>query len=357
VWFDREDMPSRALTFLHDIREAIHARDRLLLVGGPAAVTSDYVEAEWPEALELGKPVNPVLRVGGYPLVPDELKLLDTPDFRDDAHYEERIETLVRQLSEPVPPMGKLVGVPSLPSHFLERSDRLRALKDAVLADLVRPQMVTGASARTGVHGMGGIGKSVLAAALCRDTEVRRAFPDGIIWVPAGQQPDLMGLQRHIARALDDPGLFETRHEGRAKLAELLADRAVMLVLDDVWEPAHAEAFDVLGPRCRMIVTTRDAGLITALGGTEHQVHLLTEAESRHLLAQWAHQPGGELPDEALQILDECDGLPLALALCGALAREGTAWADLAEALAEADLYYAEHDLASYPHRTWRPSG
>jgi len=68
VWFDREDMPSRALTFLHEIREAIHERDRLVLVVGPAAVTSDYVEAEWREALELGKPVNPVLRLGDCPM-------------------------------------------------------------------------------------------------------------------------------------------------------------------------------------------------------------------------------------------------------------------------------------------------
>jgi len=61
-------------------------------------------------------------------------------------------------------------------------------------------------------------------------------------------------------------GLFDTQHEGRGTLAGLLAQRAVMLVLDDVWEPAHAQAFDVLGPRCRMILTTRDAGLISALG-------------------------------------------------------------------------------------------
>ena len=33
-----------------------------------------------------------------------------------------------------------------------------------------------------GVQGMGGIGKTVLAAALGRDSEVRLAFPDGI-WV------------------------------------------------------------------------------------------------------------------------------------------------------------------------------
>jgi len=343
VWFDREDMPSRALTFLHEIREAINERDRLVLVVGPGAVISDYVEAEWRHALEMGKPVNPVLRLGDYDLLPPELRLLDTPDFRDDDDYEQRLETLARQLSEPVPPMGKLVSVPSLPAHFLEREDRLRALKQSVMADLVRPQVVTGTQARTGVHGMGGIGKSVLATALARDTEVRRAFPDGVIWVEVGQEPTVAQLQREVAHALGDPGLFETPSEGKGKLAELLANRAVLLVLDDVWEPGHAEAFDVLGPRCRMVMTTRDASLITALGGTEHQVHLLTEAESRHLLAEWADQPEEALPAEALQILDECDGLPLALALCGALAREGDPWADLLEALQEAELEFLDH--------------
>jgi len=39
----------------------------------------------------------------------------------------------------------------------------------------------------------------------------------------------------------------------------------LLLVLDDVWERAHAEAFNVIGPRCRLLLTTRDAGLVTAL--------------------------------------------------------------------------------------------
>ena len=70
-------------------------------------------------------------------------------------------------------------------------------------------------------------------------------------------------------------------------LGKLLADKAVLLLLDDVWDPAHAHAFDMLGPRCRAVITTRDAALITALGGTPHQVQLPTEPEALHLLARW----------------------------------------------------------------------
>ena len=91
-------MPGRALAFLQEIRDAITARDRLVLVVGPNAVTSDYVRAEWLYALEIGKAINPVLRLGDYDLLPDELKLLDAPDFRDDRQYAARLETLVRQL-------------------------------------------------------------------------------------------------------------------------------------------------------------------------------------------------------------------------------------------------------------------
>ena len=336
-------MPNRALTFLHEIREAITASDRLVLVVGPKAVTSDYVRAEWLYALEIGKAINPVLRLGDYDLLPDELKLLDVPDCRDDAHYQARLETLVRQVSEPVAPMGRLIAVPSLPPHFLHRPERLRALKEAVLADLHRPVVITSTAARVGVHGMGGIGKSVLATLLGRDFEVRRSFPDGVVWVSVGQDPTLVTLLRRAAQALGDPGRFESEFEGKALLGKLLADKAVLLLLDDVWDPAHAHAFDVLGPRCRAVVTTRDAALITALGGTPHQVQLLTEPEALHLLARWAGCSEEALPPAARLVMAECGRLPLALAICGAMVRDGTSWVDLLAALREADLEFLEH--------------
>lgn len=65
VWFDRVSMPSRQLTFFQEIRDAIAARDRLLLVIGPRARTSDYVIQEWKNALEMGKCVNPIVRLDG----------------------------------------------------------------------------------------------------------------------------------------------------------------------------------------------------------------------------------------------------------------------------------------------------
>ena len=47
VWFEREDLRSRGLTFHHEIREAITKCDRLVLIVGPKAVASEYVRQEW----------------------------------------------------------------------------------------------------------------------------------------------------------------------------------------------------------------------------------------------------------------------------------------------------------------------
>ena len=44
VWFDRVSMLSRQLTFHQEIRDAIAARERLVLVVSPRAVHSDYVQ-------------------------------------------------------------------------------------------------------------------------------------------------------------------------------------------------------------------------------------------------------------------------------------------------------------------------
>ena len=369
VWFDRVSMPARQLTFHQEIRDAVAACDRLLLVVGPKAVTSDYVAQEWRFAyFEADKCVNPIVRldgatpagekIDGYDLIPEDLKLLHAEDFRDDARYAQHLENLVRQLSEEPPRVGKLVAVPELPPHFHQQRDRIKALRDMLLVDLQGPVVVTGAAARVGVQGMGGIGKSVLACALARRPEVRRAFPDGVFWVAIGQDPDLAALQRGLATELGDEALLDTTTQGRETLRKLLDERAALLVLDDVWRRDHAEAFNVIGPRGRVLLTTRDTGLVTALAAREnhYQVELPTMAEAEALLAAAAEMKIADLPREGRQVIAECGRLPLGLALCGGLVAGGVPWADLLEALREHDLEYlsTDHPPEEHQKNIWR---
>jgi len=357
VWWDRQSIRSRQITFHQEIADAIRSCDRLILVVGPKAAVSDYVRQEWRWALELDKPVVPVLRKGDYTHIPGELSLLHCPDFRDDAQYPAQLSRLIESLRLPEPPLGALFGVPSLPPHFLGRPDLLRRVKDALLVDLQKPVVITGSVARVGVQGMGGIGKSVLAAALARDREVRRAYPDGIIWVAVGQQPNLVRLQHDVAGHLGSREHFDTEVQGRGVLRQLLAQKAVLLVLDDVWQARDVEAFDVLGPRCRALVTTRDAGILHTLGGQSVPVSLFTEPEALQLLADATGVEPSALPPEAHEIVKECGCLPLAVALCGGMARKNAGqWSPILERLHRADLEkIADRQAINEQHQSiWR---
>jgi hypothetical protein len=76
VWFDRVSMPSRLLSFHHEIRDAVNRCDRLVLIVGPKAADSLYVRGEWQYAyFTVEKIVTPILRSGEYEKhVPRELQ-------------------------------------------------------------------------------------------------------------------------------------------------------------------------------------------------------------------------------------------------------------------------------------------
>jgi hypothetical protein len=187
---------------------------------------------------------------------------------------------------------------------------------------------------------MGGIGKSVLACVLAHDRQVRHAFPDGVFWLSFGQQPDIVQLQRNAAVALGGDGLFEHEAVGKTKLRELLLTRAALLVCDDVWDARHTDAFDVLGPRCRALLTTRDAGLLHSLRAAEYRVELLSDTDALMLLAKTSGADYARLPAAAREVARECNHLPLALALCGGMAYgpDGIGWSGILEALQSAEL-------------------
>jgi hypothetical protein len=352
VWFDRVSMPSRALTFLQEIRDAIAAADRLLLVVGPRAAASDYVAAEWRCALELCIAVTPVLRLGNYNLVSPELSVHHCPDARPERPYADALAELLRILAEAVPPLASLHGVPSLPAHFLPRPADLAFLDETVLADVRRPTVISSAKQTTALQGMGGVGKSVLAAAFARSCGARRAFGDGVVWLTLGQQPDLLRVALALAAALgDNLAEYTDLQRARNRLPKLLADKKCLLVLDDAWDVAHAEIFaNSLGPRCRLLVTTRDGGLAAALGAQERRLDVLEPDAALSLLAAWAGQPSAKLPAEARAVAAECGNLPFALALCGAMARDGAPWADLLDALRKADLAFLHKQFPNYPY-------
>ena len=358
VWFDRVDLPSRQLTLHQEIKDAIRGRDRLLHVAGPSAAASEYVREEWLFAVALDKPVIPILRVGDFDVVPETLRLLPCDDFRNDEVYGEQLARLVANLHRRMPPPGRLFGVPELPRYFVPRPASANAVKDILLADLRKPIIVTGAASRVGIYGMGGIGKSLLAAAVARDGDVRRAYPDGIVWVHVGSSPNLVQLQQQIVRTLGRESRFEHADAGRIAVRDALHDKAVLLVFDDVWQAHDVMQIADSGPRCRMLLTTRDAGVLHALMADIVEAQLLSDDESRDLLAEAVGMDVASLPSEAAVIIRECGRLPLALSLCASMVRgeHGVPWSSVANALRNAEIeeIASDHPLNPHHHSLWQ---
>lgn len=78
----------------------------------------------------------------------------------------------------------------------------------------------------------------------------------------------------------------------KAKLAELLELRRCLLIIDDVWHHTSAKFFQVGGPRCRVLMTTRDTAVIEELGAKTYSIPVMTDTEAVQLLTEWS---GGSL--------------------------------------------------------------
>jgi hypothetical protein len=111
VWWDREAMRSRGVTFLQEIEDAIRSVNRVVLVCGPAAKASTYVAHELGVAARHCRVVVPVLRLGRrIDVVPPELKghhhfnLSRTEDGSEAAARE--LERLTRTLAGPPDPLA-----------------------------------------------------------------------------------------------------------------------------------------------------------------------------------------------------------------------------------------------------------
>ena len=355
IWFDRESMPSRSLTFLHEIRAAIDEADRVLVVMGSSALVSDYVRAEWQHAQAADKVVIPVLRAGEHTNLPAEFRNLHAVDFRAGRDRRRALAELNRVLRDPVPALGTVHGdLPALPPHFQPRPDQLSQVADALLIDLEKPVTVTGPAAFVVVHGMGGIGKSVLAAAFARSTAARRSFPDGLFWTSVGESPDAGLVARRLSRVLPrTAGLGTIVGGAGAAIRAQLAGKRTLVVLDDVVRVEQLEAVsDAADVNTRFLVTTRYADVIVASGSRGVKLGELTEDAAARLLADWLDTAPDRLPLEAGDLARECGYHPLALALNGAMLRKGASWSALIDALRAKELDYAETRLAHYPYQT-----
>ena len=212
--------------------------------------------------------------------------------------------------------------VPALPDGYCPRPNIFDELKAQVLQAAAKGEAAAG---KVVARGMGGLGKTTLAAALVRDPSVLEAF-EGVAWLSIGQKPEVAQLQHALLRQFggaapadaDEARLYE-------ELTASCAGRKLLLVLDDPWQQTHEAALNALGDGTGSVclVTTRIRGLVK--GAAEVELALLSEEEALAMLLQAGDvklAKGAAVPAAAREAIELCGRLPLCLSVAGAMIAE-----------------------------------
>lgn len=228
-----------------------------------------------------------------------------------------------RRTPAPDPP-ARLVIPSQLPMDagtFAGRTEHLerlrRELTAPATASAVPVLLLTGAP---------GVGKSALAVHVAH--QVRASFPDGQLYANLrgySADPPLppeVVLGRFL-RALGVPAnQMPTEQDDQVNLyRSLLADRRVLVVLDNAAEPRQVRPLLPNQPGCAALVTSRDdlRGLVALDNARQISLAPLTTEESRAVLAAMLDPDRVAAEPEAVdELAVRCGRLPLALRIAAA---------------------------------------
>src|SRR5579875_1198547 len=152
-------------------------------------------------------------------------------------------------------------------------ADRLLVGRERLLNHLQQMLLLTETEPTAlALHGMPGIGKTAIAVELARSRLVREYFRDGILWAGLGPQPNLLA---HLSRWGGLLGLTAAELSACTTLDTMIlmlrgaiGARRLLLVLDDAWTVEELMAFQVGGPHCSYLLTTRFASIALHFAGT-----------------------------------------------------------------------------------------
>jgi DNA-binding SARP family transcriptional activator/tetratricopeptide (TPR) repeat protein len=179
------------------------------------------------------------------------------------------------------------------------------------------------------IAGTAGVGKTALAVHWGQG--VRHRFPDGQLYVnlrgfhPTGPAVDPSEALRGFLDALDvPPGRMPVGLPARSALyRSLLADRRMLVVLDNARDADQVRPLLPAGRTCLAVITSRNVlpGLVAAEGARPVILDLFDPAEAQQMLAlRLGRERLVAEPQEVDEIVTRCARLPLALAVAAARA-------------------------------------
>lgn len=220
------------------------------------------------------------------------------------------------------------------------------------------------------VVGMGGMGKTFLVDCVVKSQKVQENF-DHVVWLEVPQNFDMKDMSRRIKKKMK---LLCDQDENDKIIEELQRSRC-LFVLDDIWKKDDFNQFHWLLGKTKIVVTTRDKGVMSTISPDhEPKVYELEKLSSKnskklfcihafpdrgdtqqspaytneppkeitqHSTASTDIQPPKELRNVTDEIVLKCGGLPLALKTIGAsmarVRRLPNDWESILKSLNEAE--------------------
>ena len=204
--------------------------------------------------------------------------------------------------------------LPPPPSDFTGRDDELNELRALLKGGSA---VKSGSAMIAGMHGMGGVGKTALALKLA--DEFKDDYPDGQIYLDLKgvswssrsnlRQEPLTSVVSHVihawhpeeklaARETEVPGLYRT----------VLADKRVLLLLDNAKDAAQVAPLIPNNNQCLLLITSRQ---YIHVGGREPvDIEKLKPKDAEKLLRGISDRLSEQ---DAATVAKLCDYLPMAL--------------------------------------------
>jgi WD40 repeat protein len=276
LWQDRAQLEG-GIGWWRQIAEALDSVDFLILILTAEAVHSPVVRQEWRYARQRGVCIYPV-----NGMTDTELDYRSLPKWMSKVHFfdlDHEWDTFVNYLKSPCLAARVPFMAPDLPVGYVERP----GLTERLLEFLIGKSHENFLAINITLYGAGGLGKSTLAVALCHGEDVVGSFDDGILWVTLGQNPNIQDSLTKLYAALSGlrPGFLD-KDDVAFHLSEKLEDKNCLIVIDDVWDPAHLDPFMQGGRNCSRLITTRNFEIAAETSRVE--IDQMSESEAVQVL-------------------------------------------------------------------------
>ena len=196
--------------------------------------------------------------------------------------------------------------------HFLDREGDLRDLTAVVVAAARDGTSLS----FVGLKGMGGIGKTALAAELAE--RLACEFPGGVLWVNLQEEAPSEAARRWLRELRQDERELGP-DDCLRRFRQLAGDIRLLIVLDNVPRPGAggnlAEPLLVKAPGVATLLTTRFREAVPS-GVRVQPLDVLPPDEARALLRSHIGPDADDDP-AAGQVVDLCECLPLFLNVAG----------------------------------------